>query len=132
MNLIPTPADLIAEYIWLRSNKEAEEEKFKEWLAKSYVERMNEIEGLLLAKLNADNSDSISVRGVGNVHRKVKTSVTIADMREFRRHVIGSEEWELVDWRANKTVVGEMVEKNEPLPPGVNYSAMYTVGVRKG
>ena len=128
----PKPADLIAEYLWLRDNKNAEEDKFKEWLAENFTKRMDEIEALLLAKINQDGTDSITAHGIGNAHRKIKTSVTVADMREFRRHVIGSAEWDLVDWRANKTVVNELVEKGEVLPPGVNYSAIYTLSVRKG
>jgi hypothetical protein len=127
-----TPGDLIAEYLWLRDNKKAEKEKFDAWLAENYTKRMDEIEGLLLAKFDQDKTDSITAHGIGNAHRKVSTSVTIADMREFKRHVIGSEAWELVDWRANKTAVGEIVEAKQPLPPGVNYTETYTVGVRKG
>ena len=57
--------------------------------------------------------------------------MTIADGREFRRHVIGGEQWDLADWRANKTAVNDLVEQGEPLPPGINRSAFYKVGIRR-
>jgi hypothetical protein len=52
-------------------------------------------------------------------------------MNEFRRHVIGTEQWDLADWKANKTVVTELVDSDEGVPPGVNFSAMAGVGIRK-
>lgn len=127
----PTPADLIAEYVWLRDAKKAEEEKFKDFLAANYSLRMDAIEQWLLAKLNEMKTDSLSARGTGTVYKKRSVSVTVADMKEFQRHVIGAEAWELVDWRANKSIVTGIVDAGEPLPPGVNFTATQTVGIRK-
>ena len=42
-----------------------------------------------------------------------------------------SEEWDLADWRANKTVVNDRVEDGEPIPPGVNRSAFYNIETLK-
>ena len=58
-------------------------------------------------------------------------SVTTADAREFRRHVIGTESWDLADWRPNKTIVNEMVEQGLDVPPGVNRATFLTVGIRR-
>lgn len=127
----PAPADLIAEYVWLRDAKKAEEEKFKDFLNANYGVRMDAIEQLLLAKLNEMKTDSLSARGTGTAYKKRSVSVTVADMREFQRHVIGGEHWELVDWRANKSQVTALVDAEEPLPPGVNFTATQTVGIRK-
>ena len=53
-------------------------------------------------------------------------------MREFRRHVIGNGDWDLCDWRPNKTRINELVEDDQPLPPGVNRTVFQTVAIRKG
>ena len=92
---------------------------------------MDDIEARLLKYFNETGVDNLTCRGIGNAHRKTKTSVTTSDMREFRRHVIGTEDWELADFKPNKTRVDEMAEAGEPLPPGVNRTARYVVSISK-
>lgn len=126
----PTPADMVAEYITLRDLATKTEEEFKTQMKERVYDRMNALEATLLDTLNNLGADSLASRK-GTVYKKLSTSVTTADMREFRRHVIGSEQWDLADWRPNKTLVTEMVAKGEALPPGVNYSSHYSVGIRR-
>lgn len=127
-----TPVDLIAEFIALRDGKKAADDTYKAWVEENYSNRMDHLEMKLLETLNAMGVQSLSgPDGTGTVYKKLTTSVTIADATEFRRHVIGVEAWDLIDWRANKTGVQELLDKNEPLPPGVNYSQFFTVGIRK-
>lgn len=123
---------MIAEYIALRDAKKAADDTYKAWVEANYGNRMEELEGILLDTLNKMDVQSLSgPDGTGTVYKKLTTSVTIADATEFRRHVIGIEGWDLIDWRANKTGIQELLDKEEPLPPGVNYSQFYTVGIRK-
>jgi hypothetical protein len=61
----------------------------------------------------------------------LKVSVTTADVREFRRHIIGGEHWDLVDWRPSKTAINDLVDAGEPLPPGINRSTFVTANVRR-
>jgi hypothetical protein len=124
------PAELVTEFIKLRDEKKRFEEVAATKCQELYGERMNEIEGQLLEMLNTLGVDSITGKN-GTAYKKVSTSVTIADAREFRRHVIGSEAWDLADWRANKTVINEMVEQGLDIPPGVNRSTFLTVGIRR-
>ena len=124
------PIELVEEYIVLRDQKKAAEEKMKEWMKEHYTAPMELIEIALLDHLNELGADSIAGKS-GTAYKKLSTSVTIADGREFRRHVIGGEHWDLADWRANKTVVEEMLERGEQLPPGVNRTAFYTIGIRR-
>jgi hypothetical protein len=126
----PTPIALVEEYITLRDQKKVAEDKFKEWLKANLTDRMDLIEIALLDHLNALGAESIAGKS-GTAYKKLTTSVTIADAREFRRHVIGGEHWDLADWRANKTVVEDMIEKGEAVPPGVNRTAFYTIGIRR-
>jgi len=125
-----TPAQLVEEFITLRDAKKRTEDASKEFIKKHYEDRMDELEATLLDMLNKAGLDSFA-SPAGTAYKKLSTSVTVADQREFRRHVIGSEEWDLIDWRANKTVVNDLVDKGEPLPPGVNRTGFYTVGIRR-
>jgi hypothetical protein len=124
------PAVLIEEYIRLRDGKKVADDTYDAWVQENYKNRMVELEGILLQTLNDLGSDSIAAPS-GTVYKKISTSVTVADASEFRRHVIGSEQWDLIDWRANKTVINELVENNELLPPGINRTAFWTVGIRR-
>lgn len=130
MDIQVKPADLVEEFIQLRSEKQAAEARFEEELKKRYTDRMEVIQVQLLDQLNALGIDSISGK-TGTAYKKISVSATIVDGREFRRHVIGSEQWELANWSVNKTVLNEMVERGEPIPPGINRSAFYTIGIRR-
>lgn len=124
------PAELVEEYIALRDERKMAEDRFGELVKERYGDRMAEIEVTLIDTLNALGIESISGKS-GTAYKKITTSVRIADQREFRRHVIGTEQWDLCDWRANKTLVNDMVERGEPIPPGIDRSAFYTIGIRR-
>jgi hypothetical protein len=125
-----TPAQLVEDFIVFRDEKKRADEMYAAWLNENYTTPMNAIEAQLLDILNNLGSDAIKTKA-GTAYKKLSTSVTIADATEFRRHVIGSEEWDLLDWRANKTAVNERVEEGGELPPGVNRSMFYTIGIRR-
>lgn len=130
--LPPKPADLIAEYVWMREQKQAQEKAFEVWVKESYTDRMDEIEAMLLDHFKLTGTDNTSARGIGTAFRKRIVSVTVGDMQAFQRHVIGTEAWELADWKANKTEVTKLVDDGQEPPPGVNFNAMAGVGIRKG
>jgi hypothetical protein len=44
--------------------------------------------------------------------------------------VIGTEQWDLLDKKANVTAVTDYLNENGVLPPGVKYSTRFDVGVR--
>jgi len=130
MNVAFKPADLVEEYIELRDLKEKFKKNFEAKVAELYGDRMEEIEGQMLNMLNEMGVDSLVSKN-GTAFKKIATSVTIADGREFRRHVISGEHWDLIDWRANKTAINELVENEKPVPPGVNRNATYVVQFRR-
>ena len=124
-----TPSELVEQFISMRREKKKYEDEFAEAIKLKYELPMADIEQKVLTLLNDMGLDSIKGRS-GTAYRQVNTSVTIADGREFRRHIIGGELWDLVDWRANKTAVNDLVEQGEPLPPGINRSTFVKVGFR--
>lgn len=126
-----TPADLIEEFLRLRDGKKLAEEKMKEWMHANYSARMDQIEAILMDCLNNLNADSLKTE-VGTAFKRVETSVTVASPADFQRHVIGTEEWELIDFRANKTAVKSYVEEHGgELPPGVNMTQTTVISVRR-
>jgi len=124
------PADLVEEFIRLRDERQQVEKGFEEEVKKRYGDRMEAIKVTLLDLLNKLGVDSIAGR-TGTAFKSMTTSVTVADAREFRRHVIGGEHWDLIDWRANKTAVNELVDKGDPVPPGINRSSFWNINVRR-
>jgi hypothetical protein len=127
---VGTPAELIEKYISLRDQKEAAKKKFDEFMKTHYGDPMDAIEVQILDVLNQQGIDSLAAKS-GSAYKKVNTSVTVGDASSFRRHVIGESAWDLIDWRANKTAVNDLVENGEELPPGLNRSTFISVGIRR-
>jgi hypothetical protein len=124
------PAALVTEFIKLRDEKKQFEEACAAKGTELYGERMAQIEVTLLDLLNRLGVESIAGKG-GTAYKKMSVSVTIADAREFRRHIIGNEAWDLADWRANKTVINDLVEAGQEIPPGVNRTTFASIGIRR-
>lgn len=124
------PADLIGKYVALRDQRKAADEQFAQWRKENYDLAMDDIEKKLLDMLNQMGTDSVRTRQ-GTAYKKLSTSVTTADAAEFRRHVIGGEFWDLINFVPNKTAVNELVAAGEPLPPGLNRTGFYNVHINR-
>jgi hypothetical protein len=124
-----TPAQMIERYIYLRNERTKADATFAAFRKEEFDAPMQELHDALLDQLNRMGSESIKSK-VGTAFKQLNTSVTTADGAEFRRHIIGLEAWDLVDWRPNKTAVNDLVAAGEPLPPGINRATFFTVKVR--
>jgi hypothetical protein len=123
-------ANYVEKFIKLRDKIKEIEEGHKEQL-KPFKEMLLTLNNMLLDHLNNSGGDNISVKGIGTFYKSVKTTASIADGDAFRRHVIGSEAWDLLDWRANSTAVKQFIEDHNQPPPGVNISSVVSAGVRR-
>ena len=65
----------------------------------------------------------------GTAYIADKESFKVEDQSEFKRHVIGTESWSLIDWRANRTAVKEFEKTEQALPPGMNKTVIREVRV---
>lgn len=136
MNILPkpevSPSDLLTEYVKLRAEKKVADEKYEEFSKLHFGARMDEIELILLDHLNSTNLQSVS-NETTTAYKKVDTSVTISkgDPGAFREYVISNKRFELIDWRANKTAIQEIVKAGQELPPGVNFSQAVSIGIRR-
>jgi hypothetical protein len=120
---------LVDRYVKLRDAIRDKDAEYKK-IMRPYREKLDEMNGIILGRLNEIGADNVRT-AAGTAYRKIERSVTIADKEAFRRHVIGSEAWELLDWRANQTAVTALVEEGLQPPPGVNYSTTMNVGIRR-
>lgn len=132
--LPPVTGDNVASYvekfIKLRNKIKEIEEEHKNQLA-PYKTMLLTLNNMLLGHLHATGADNISLKEIGTFYKIVKTTASLADADAFRRHVIGGEAWDLLDWRANSTAVKQFIEEHGEPPPGVNISSIVSAGVRK-
>jgi hypothetical protein len=119
----------VDQYVKLRDEVRRLELEFEEKLA-PYKKAKEDLGLLLLQLLDAQNAESVRTLN-GTVYKTKKQSVSIKDKEAFWNHVVANEAWELIDKRANVTGCVDYAEEHKTMPPGVNYSAIWTVGVRR-
>jgi len=122
------PIDLIGTYVDLRGKLKAADAAYAAWKKEHFDAPMDDIELKLLDQMNQTGVDSFKTKK-GTAYKKKAVSVTTADGSEFRRHVIGLEAWDLIEFRPAKTAIMDMVDAGEPVPPGLNYSTRYNVNI---
>ena len=120
---------LVEQYVKIRDRlKEAEDiHAAKTKLARDYLVQLN---AKLLEKLNGAGGEAITTKH-GTAYRTTRRNATIADPGTFRAFVIEHEMFDIVDWKANANAVDDYVKSEGALPPGVNLSTAFTVGVRR-
>lgn len=123
--------DFVEQFVKLRDAIKASDEAHKKKTegARAYLDSMN---AEMLDRLGKIGGDSIKTSS-GTVYRTVRKSATLADGALFRDFIINTQQFDLVDWKANATAVSEFIDtigKGNP-PPGVNYSTIVQVGVRR-
>jgi hypothetical protein len=120
---------LIGQYVKLRDRIEQVDAAHKEKM-KPAREMLESLNNQILDALNKTGGKSISTAN-GTAYRTAKSSASIEDAVSFRDYVIANELWEMLDWRANKTAVEEHLKDYEAPPPGVKFSSVFVVGVRR-
>lgn len=90
----------------------------------------NILTGMLQRFMDTSNCESIKT-AAGTCYSSTRHTASVADAKAFMQYVIDNSAWELLDKRANPTAVRAFVEAEGALPPGVNLSAIATVGVRR-
>ena len=98
---------------------------------KPYRKGLDDLDAILLKALQDQGAKSIKTKS-GTVYQRIERSATIKDRKAFSEYVITTGEYDLIDWRANKVGVFAHMEKQAIEVPGVNTSAVMTIGVRRG
>lgn len=119
----------IEQYVKLRDKIKELDDAHKDSM-KPYRETLEKLNAVLLNHLNTVGVDSAKSAS-GTVYKTNKESVSLEDPAAFMRHVIGTENWDLLERKANLTACKEFAEENVTMPPGVKFSSMAVVGVRR-
>ena len=119
----------VALYLKARDAVKSIENRHKEELAGP--KKVQEIlTGRLIEHMNQTNTTQLK-SAHGTCYTSVRYTASLADADAFMKHVISTQDFDLLDRRANSTAVQAYIKKNNIQPPGCNLSAHRTVGVRK-
>jgi len=120
----------VEQYVKLRDKIKELDDAHKDKI-KPFKDTLEKLNAVMLAQLNAAGGDSVTT-AAGTVYRTRKKTATIADMSLFWDWVITNQEFDFVDKRANSTRVEEYLNTNGGnLPPGINFTQVEVVGVRR-
>ena len=119
----------IAEYILCRDKINELKEKHTEELA-PLVDLQNKLTGWLQQFM--DQAGATSIKSVnGTCYTSTKYTASLQDPQAFMKYVIDTQQFDLLDRKANVTAVKEHVKEKGGLPPGCGLSALETIGVRR-
>ena len=120
---------LVERYIAARDMKTKLDAKHKAKI-EPLVLAMEKTEAAILDFFNKHNMDSAKC-AAGTAYKASRTSATVADMDAFLGFVKENEAWHFLERRVTKTAVDEFVAQNNDLPPGINYTRMAALNVRR-
>lgn len=92
--------------------------------------KQEKIEGILMVRFHNDGVESIRT-DAGTAYVSARSAFSVADRDAFRKFVEDNNAWELVEMRAAKTACTQFKEEHNDLPPGLNYSEVKVINVRR-
>lgn len=119
---------VIRVYIQLRERKAQLEAALKDKLT-SLREDMSTLENWLLEQAEATGVKSFRT-DAGTAYITTQDSATVADWDLTLRHILDTENYDLLEKRVSKTVVRGFIEDHGAPPPGVNFSSRRAINVR--
>jgi hypothetical protein len=124
-----TMGELVEKFVTLRDKLREADDRHKQRTSGAR-ETLTALEVEMLDRLNQADGNSFA-SPAGTVYRTSRKSATIMDSDIFRSFVIDNKAWDLVDIRANGPATAAYLDEHGAIPPGVNYTVHYTVGVRR-
>ena len=119
----------VGQYVTLRDQIRELEDAHKAAM-EPFKTALEKLAGVLLQALNTINAESVKT-DTGTVYKTTKKSVSIADLDTFWKWVQKNDAYDLLDKKANVKAVEEYLDQHQKLPPGLNWSAIDVVGVRR-
>jgi succinate dehydrogenase flavin-adding protein (antitoxin of CptAB toxin-antitoxin module) len=95
---------------------------------KPFKDFLKQADDELLVYLNQSGQKSAATPE-GTAYWSALVTFSVEDKDAFRRHVIGTEQWELIKWAAAATPCEAFTEANKEPPPGVVRSSIRKVHV---
>lgn len=119
----------IKAYVRIRDKKTEMQDEFKIAL-KPLNEALLKLDNEFLKELNDTGAEALNTKE-GTVYKITRANASVQDRDEFLKYVFDQENLELLDVKANKTVVRELAQEGVVVP-GVKYSESIQIGVRRG
>ncbi len=127
---LPTTVDKrVEQYIKVRDAIKAANDAHEASI-KPLVELQNMLTGWMQNFMETAGADNIKTSS-GTCYSSTRYSASLADPEAFMNFIKTTSNYDLLDRKANVTAVRDYVEEHGALPPGVNLSAIKTVGVRR-
>lgn len=120
---------LVDQYIQLRDKKDAMKREY-DARVEQVDKLLEKIENYLLDQMQETGVESMRTEA-GTAYISVRNSSSVKDKEAFKGFLFSSGKWELADIRASKTAVADYLKENNELPPGVSWSSMKTVNIRR-
>src|ERR1035437_5318655 len=118
----------VGQYIQIRNALKKMDEEFDQ-KRKPLVEIQQILSGWMQEFLTKSNAESVKTAH-GTCYQSTRYTASLADPGVFMDFVIANKQFDLLDRKANATACRGYAEEHKTLPPGVNMSAVKTVGVR--
>lgn len=127
----PKTDEIIAKYIALRDSIAGINKRAKDEIAPLQT-AMDTIESYLMNLMNNSGQNTMGT-SAGTAFITTKTGCNISDKTEFVKYLLEDPErvTRLLTISANKTAVGEHIDKNGTPPPGIKWVVMREVQVRR-
>lgn len=97
---------------------------------KPLVDLQNTLTGWLQQFMEEAGAENVKT-SEGTCYQSTRYTASLADPEAFMKFVRTTENYDLLDRKANVTAVKDYVAEKGGLPPGVNLSAIKTIGVRR-
>ena len=121
--------NLVEKYIELRDKKAAIKKEY-DLKTEKIDDVLDKIESTLLQTFHESGLDSVSTKA-GTAYTSTRATAKVADKDMFMKFVIEGENWEFLENRCSKEAVEQYKAANEDLPPGISWSEIRTVNVRR-
>lgn len=121
--------EVVEKYIELR-DKKAEIKKEYDLKVEKIDEVLDKLEIVLLKTFQDAGLDSVSTKA-GTAYTSTRSTAKVADKDMFMEFVIKGENWEFLENRCSKEAVEQYKAANDDLPPGISWSEIRTVNVRR-
>ena len=118
----------VGQYIQIRNALKKMDEEFDQ-KRKPLVEIQQILSGWMQEFLTKSNAESVRTAH-GTCYQSTRYTASLADPEAFMNFVIANQAFDLIDRKANATACRDYAAEHKNLPPGVNMSAVKTVGVR--
>jgi len=119
----------VAQYVMIRDHLK-EMDELHEKKRKPLVEVQNLLVGYMEQFMAQTGATSVKTTG-GTFYKSVRYTASLEDPDAFMNYVKATGNLDLLDRRANTTAVKDFIKQHGVKPPGVNFSAMSTVGVKR-